>query len=241
MFESNKFRVLQRERRFSPFVRRSLEKKLGFPLKPKEPLAPYFRFLREMRPQIALEYPNMTNKERVALIAKNWESLTEKEKEKFAIDYKNEIIKFSKALANYNNALTADQKTMIKEKIEEIGKKKLILFYKKKARELNKPKKPTSSFLRFLHEQKDRQPNERYKDHIKRVSQRWMALSITKKRLYKTPPEEFENYKKAMLAWEATILAMEAERDENKILRREPEKYDENEYEDEEEKNFPSR
>lgn len=165
------------------------------------------------------------------MITERWKLLGAEEKQILSNEYRNDLLKYSEEIAIYNRTLTDDEKRIIRQKAVDISEHKLILSYRKRARELNKPKKPACSFLKFIHEQNDRQPDEHYKQYLKRKTTRWQQLSETEKKKYETAPEEKENYKwvvqwidewrsvdnlliicefyrKAMVAWEASIAQL---------------------------------
>lgn len=169
---------------------------------PKQPLPPYFRFMQQVRPSLKTEHPDLKPKEIIKAITERWKLLGTEEKEMLSKEYRDDLKTYSENIANYNRTLTADNKRIIEQKLADVSKQKLIKSrqkliktYQKKALELNKPKKPPSSFLRYFHAQTDRLPDEPYKEHMKRVSCRWQALSKNRKKKYETTSEEMENYK----------------------------------------------
>jgi len=67
--------------------------------------------------------------------------------------------------------------------------------------EIEKPIRPINSFQRYLKVQTDRQPKEVYRNFVRRVATRWLELAESEKEKYKTPVQDEENYKKALLKW----------------------------------------
>lgn len=176
-------------------ARKTLEKKLGFSLKPKKPLSPYFRFMEEVRPSVTAARPHIKPKDMYPVISTMWNSLDATAKEKYVIEYKNELLKYSDIIENYNRQLTEDQCRKIEENVSAANTRNLIKSYKERARELDKPKRPISSFVKYFHEQTDRKAGEQYKVYMKRMSLRWSRLKRNEKEKYKLTADELENYR----------------------------------------------
>lgn len=173
-----------------------MEEKLGLPAKPKKPIAPYFRFLNENRPSVVAKHPKLKSFEVNSILGKMWQSLDAADKQNFTKGYKTELIAYySNEYTKYKSNLSEDDKRKIKEMKLEIKKRRILAAQQRKFRKLDKPKKPISSFFRYLTTQKDRKPTDPYKDYIKLVTSRWNALSETEKDKYKTPAEEDAKYK----------------------------------------------
>lgn len=174
---------------------KSLEERLGLPAKPKRPPSPYFRYMSEMRSSVKAKNPKLKESEVVSLISKMWRSLDANKKEKFAQVSREDFIAYAEGMANYKNNLSAEDARKIKESKFEIKERKVVRLQKKKCQELGKPKKPTSSYVRFFTGQTDRRPKEQYRDFVKRVSAKWNALSDAEKAKYNLSQEEALNYK----------------------------------------------
>lgn len=184
-----------RQKGLSAFMRKSIDKCTGITSRPKPPIPPFVRFLNQVRASVKEQHPHLKPSELNTMISERWKSLEAAEKEILSKAYLHDRLKYAEDFANFNQTLTVDQKRLIDEKLAQIRDRNLIKSYKKRALELNKPKKPANRFLRFFHAQTDRQPDESYKDHMKRIASRWQTLSKTKKKKYATPTEELENYK----------------------------------------------
>lgn len=52
-------------------------------VKSKKSLTPYFKFMKEQRPVVAKQHPELSNKEMIIELAKRWKSLPLAEKDKF--------------------------------------------------------------------------------------------------------------------------------------------------------------
>lgn len=88
----------------------TIEEKLGLPTRPKRPLTPYFRFLKSIRPQMAVENPSKSAIELVQMISKKWETVDDRQKEKFAQEYRKDKEEYVKKHAIYDSKLTEVQK-----------------------------------------------------------------------------------------------------------------------------------
>lgn len=173
---------------------KSIEEKLGLPTKPKKPASPYFRFMKEIRPSVQTKNPKLKQFEIVGVVAKMWKSLDETKKEKYAKGYKEEMGAYMNVLAKYKNSLSEEEIQKIKDTRSDIKERKLVLEKKKKLRDLGKPRKPVHSYVRFMMQQTDRQPNELYNDFVKRVTLKWQSLSDADKEKYKITAEEKQAY-----------------------------------------------
>lgn len=175
---------------------KSIEEKLGLPAKPKRPVSPYFRFMNEVRPTLQTKNPKLKQTEIVAMIAKMWDSMDANKKAKYSQGFSEESAAYAEQAAKYRNNLSEEDVRKIKEVRFDQRARKSFLLQKKKCRDLGKPKKPISGFLRFLHKQpKDRQPKETHVDFIKRVSDKWHVLSDAEKAKYNLTAAEQANHK----------------------------------------------
>lgn len=125
-----------------------------------------------------------------------WQSLVAADREKFTKVYKADLIDYyTNEHTKCKSSLSNDDKRKIKEMKIEIKNRRILAAEERKLRKVGKPKKPLSSFFRYLAAQKDRTLNEPYRDYVKRVSTRWNSLSETEKEKYKTSAEEEAVYK----------------------------------------------
>lgn len=181
--------------KLSLHTRKTVEKAHGLPAKPIYPGSPYVCFVRYVLPYFMAEYPHLKASERIKIIAERWKALDDEEKEALSKTFQNDLVKYSAEVQEYNRTVTADERNMVEETSAKKQRSKLIKVYQKKASELNKPKRPPSSFLKFFHAQTDRRPRESYKDHMKRTAKRWNKLNKKQKQKYETSPLEMENWK----------------------------------------------
>lgn len=168
----------------------------GLPVKPKKPIPPYFRFANDNRPSVAAKHPKLQSSEINSILGKMWRSLDASDKENYIRAYKTDLINYySNEYVKYKSSLTDDDKRKIKETKTEIKKRRTLAEQQRKLRKLDKPKKPMSSFIRYLTTQNDRKLKEPYSEYVKRVTARWSALSETEKEKYQTPAKEEAAYR----------------------------------------------
>lgn len=165
---------------------KTIEEKLGIPPKPKKPLTPYFRFMKEIRPQISQEHPKILLPDVVRLVAKKWETVDEATKQKFSEEYKKDQIEYMERRAKYDLKLTDEQRAEIKAMKQEIVEAREKRATKKKTRDLGKPKKASSSFIHFMADQKTASPRgkETYREWQTKMSDAWTKLSDAQKEKY---------------------------------------------------------
>lgn len=108
---------------------KNVEEKVELPIKPKKPLTPYFRFLRENRPQFTKLNPKLAIPDVIRQLAKMWETTDEQIKTKYAADFKKDQIKYVEDRAKYDSKLTDEQKDeirMMKQEVIESKEKRAL-------------------------------------------------------------------------------------------------------------------
>lgn len=65
------------------------------PARPKKPLTPYFRFMRDIRPTIVASDPKLSANDLVKTMAIKWETVDEKQKKKYQEEYKQDQVNFN--------------------------------------------------------------------------------------------------------------------------------------------------
>lgn len=165
---------------------KTIEEKLGIPAKPKKPLTPYFRFMKEIRPKMAEEHPKAVLVDIVRMVAKKWETVDEATKQKFSDEYKKDQIDYMDKRATYDLKLTDEQKSEIKTMKQDIVQAREKRATKKKTRELGKPKKASSSFIHFLIDQKTATPRgkETYLEWQVKITNIWSKMTDAEKEKY---------------------------------------------------------
>lgn len=71
----------------------NVEERIGIPDKPRKPLTPYFRFMKEIRPSFVAKNPDLKQVDIIKGIAKIWnEEIDQKKKDKLQEDFKKEQV-----------------------------------------------------------------------------------------------------------------------------------------------------
>lgn len=112
-------------------VQPTLEEKLGLPPRPKRPLTPYFRFLKDNRPQIAKEHPSLSSIELMKMCAEKYKAIDNKTKVKYSEEYAKEQLDYAKRKFQYESKLTLDQKQTIQDAKEAVHEKRERINHKK--------------------------------------------------------------------------------------------------------------
>lgn len=139
--------------------------------------------------------PKLSYKDLRVTIAEKWKSMQADEKDVFSVSYKNDMDKYTREIHEYNSALTEDDIQRAQEELTKIEDKKQIKLIKERAQELNKPKRPSTPFFKFMHRKSDRQPGESSTGYVKRMTEKWHSLSETERSKYKITEKEEHNYR----------------------------------------------
>jgi len=216
---NNSFRILSltcrsqlQTRQNAPFIfhsaglKTSLEERIGLPPKPKKPLTPYFRFMQKMRSTVTSENPNAKAFEIVKIMANKWENLDEANKKKLQEEYKKDQISYLETRIKYDSKITDTQRNEIKQLKQKISDAKQKRAMRKRVKELGKPKKPSSAFLKFLVYERTATPqgsNQTYREWHKKTSEKWSRFSEAEKEPFiKDSKKELEAYRKSIAKWE---------------------------------------
>ncbi|XP_055386504.1 uncharacterized protein LOC129615367 [Condylostylus longicornis] len=193
-------------------LKTSLEEKIGLPPKPKKPLTPYFRFMKKMRDSVTAENPNAKAHEIVKILASKWENLDEINKKKLQEEYKKDQISYLETRTKYDSKVTDEQRGELKQLKQELADAKQKRAMRKRIKDLGKPKKPASAFLRFLKHERSatpQGPNQTYKEWHKKTVEKWARLSdVEKEPFVKESGKELEAYKKSIAKWEEKMIRL---------------------------------
>jgi len=142
--------------------------------------------------------------------------------------YNKELEQYKDSMKVYNQSLTIDQKNELfrvkYEQIEQRTKRKLKKVYLKKKinslyiiliilnsfqelKELGKPRKPLTAYLKFVTEEIKNHGNEPVQTYMVTVASKWKDLDETIKTKYvEAAAVENDNYKNALLKWENNMI-----------------------------------
>ncbi|XP_055709653.1 transcription factor A, mitochondrial [Phlebotomus papatasi] len=190
---------------------KTVEERVGLPPKPKKPLTPYFRYMQEVRPKMAAENSQLTMGELIRNIAKQWKTVDDSKKRKYEEEFRKDQAVYLQKRAQYESKLTDEQKENIQLMKETIAEAKEKKAFRKKLRELGKPKKPQSPFLRFLNEERLKKPqgNEPYREWLNTVSAKWMGLPEKAKDVFvQASHVEMQKYQEELAKWEKSMVKL---------------------------------
>lgn len=108
---------------------KTIEEKLGLPLRPKKPMTPFFRYLASVRSQLVGKNPKLSATQFASEISKKWPTVDESLKKKLTEEYLKDRTEYAKQLAAYESKLSEDQKRSIQTAKEdrEVDKEKRAL------------------------------------------------------------------------------------------------------------------
>ncbi|XP_075147557.1 mitochondrial transcription factor A isoform X2 [Haematobia irritans] len=190
----------------------TIEEKVGLPVRPKKPLTPYFRFMNEQRPKILASNPNMSIVDVVRQVSKKWETVDSSLKQRLQEEYKKEQQAYVEKRTKYESKVTDEQRHQIKELKQEQTEAKERRMMRKRIKELGRPKKPASAFIRFIAKERIRMPQtakQTFREWHQAATQRWSELPQADKDIYlQESRKDFETYRKDIAVWEEKMIRM---------------------------------
>ncbi|XP_060648955.1 LOW QUALITY PROTEIN: transcription factor A, mitochondrial [Drosophila nasuta] len=191
---------------------KSLEEQIGLPPRPKKPLTPYFRFMREMRPKLAAKDPNISTVQIVQELSRRWVDVDAKLKERLQAEYKKDQESYVEQRAKYDAKITDEQRAELKQMKQDISDAKERKQLRKRVKELGRPKKPASAFLRFVASERlntPQTPQQTYREWHQKATAKWSRLSDDEKAVYmQESRKELDHYKKAISIWEEKMIRL---------------------------------
>ncbi|XP_065371799.1 transcription factor A, mitochondrial isoform X2 [Calliphora vicina] len=194
------------------YVAKTLEEKAGLPPRPKKPLTPYFRFMKEQRPKIQAENPKISIVDIVRQVSKQWVTADASLKQRLQEEYKKEQQKYVETRTKYDAKITDEQRSQLKElKQEQIDAKERRMM-RKRIKELGRPKKPASAFLRFIAKERIATPQtekETFREWHQKATAKWGTLTDEQKNVYiMESRKELEKYKIEISLWEEKMIRL---------------------------------
>ncbi|XP_004530227.1 transcription factor A, mitochondrial isoform X2 [Ceratitis capitata] len=191
---------------------RTIEEKLGLPPRPKKPLTPYFRFMQDQRPKILAENPKYSTIDIVRVISKRWSNADEALKKRLQEDYKRDQQKFVEVRAKYEAKMTDEQRSELKQLKQDIQEAKDRRMMRKRIKELGRPKRPASAFLRFLIQERTNSPQttkQTYREWHQKCTEKWARLTDKEKEVFLIESrKDMESYKKEIAEWEEKMVRL---------------------------------
>lgn len=179
------------------------------PEKPKRPVNAYIRFAQSIRSTLHAQNPKASPTDISKLAAAQWQVLDPASKSKLEVEFKKEQAVWLQQNAKYLSQLTDQQKDEIRqaraEKIEEKTKRE----YRKKVKELGKPKRALNGFLLYCADNKPKSlGKEENKSQIKLMAQKWAQMSEAEKAPYNSrAAEALVKYREDVKQWEEKMIA----------------------------------
>ncbi|KAH8311766.1 hypothetical protein KR044_007974 [Drosophila immigrans] len=191
---------------------KTLEERIGLPPRPKKPLTPYFRFMREMRPKLLAKDPKIKTIHVVQELSRRWVDVDAKLKERLQAEYKKDQEAYVELRAKYDAKVTDEQRAEIKQMKQDISDAKERKQLRKRVKELGRPKKPASAFLRFVATERSNTPQtaqQTYRDWHQKATAKWTRLADDEKAVYlQESRKELDQYKKAISIWEEKMIRL---------------------------------
>lgn len=143
--------------------------------------------------------------------AKRWATHDESKKQSLNVLYQKDKEMFVQERARYENSLTEGQRDQLDEYKQDLLDSREKRAYKKKVREMEKPKKPASGFLRYLAERfaSGERGETAYRDFQRKIVEEWKMMSETRKKTYIDAFHvEMKDYKRELAKWELKMIRL---------------------------------
>jgi len=178
----------QKKSKASP-KRKEKSKKKKDPNAPKKAMTPYLAYLKERRPDLKKEQPNLKPTEFVTTMADEWKAFSSDKKQKYEKMANKDKERYQKEMANYKapeNSSSSDDESPKSKKGKGKGKKK--------EKDPNAPKRPMTPYFIYLGEQranaKKDNANAGVTQLAKILSEKWNNMSEAEKKPYKDKHEK---------------------------------------------------
>lgn len=165
---------------------KTVEERIGVPLRPKRPLVPFMRFYKEIRPGLVQQHPDGKMGVLAQLAASKWKEADQVTKDRHNADFRKDQEVFLKEIARYQNTLTDEQREKVKQMKLLISEKRKSREKRQKARELGKPKHPVPAFTQYLTEQTTKVDKTKvvFREFAVKMGEQWRAMSEAEKGRY---------------------------------------------------------
>lgn len=191
---------------------KTLEEQVGLPPRPKKPLTPYFRFMVDMRSKMLAEEPTIKTIEAVRSISRKWKTVDPNLKQRLEEEYKKEKQIYVEKRARYDAKITDYHRSEMKKLKDEKAKVKERKQLRQRVKDLGRPKRPASAFLRYINQQRiinPYLPPVTYREWYQTCIDRWGKLSPNEKEeFFKEAAVEFEKYRKDITMWEEKMVRL---------------------------------
>lgn len=181
------------------------------PEKPKRPVNAYIRFVQSIRSTLLAKNPKTSPTDISKLAAVQWQVLEPAAKLKLEEEFKQAQAVWLQQNAKYLSQLTDEQKDKIRHAREEKTEEKAKRQYRKKVKELGRPKRPLNGFFLFCAEHKPKNVNkDENRSQLKLLGEKWSQLSEAEKAPYNTRAAEgLVKYREEINKWEEKMIAQD--------------------------------
>lgn len=181
------------------------------PERPKRPINAYIRYVQSVRSGLHAKNPKATPMDIAKIAAAQWHELDPATKSKLEAEFKKEQAVWLQKNAKYLSQLTDEHKDELRQAREEKTEERAKREYRKKVKELGKPKRPLNGFFLFSAGFKQKNLNkEENRAQIKLMAQKWSQLSEAEKAPYNArAAEALVKYREDMKKWEEKMIAQD--------------------------------
>ncbi|XP_045476712.1 transcription factor A, mitochondrial [Harmonia axyridis] len=179
---------------------------IDLPEKPKKPVGPFFRFIKDHKPILLKDNPELKITDVIKKCAEDWKNSSVAIREKYDNEYKKEIEDFNKIFLDYSMRLTEEQREYLKQLSREKTASKKKRKLKQKLKELHKPKKPANAFFLYIMDQA-RTKGHTAAEEMKSIKGSWYLLDESEKKTYYDKATQLmDKYKEDLLKWEKSMI-----------------------------------
>jgi len=184
------------------------------PEKPKRPITTWLDFCATNRQTVRRAQPSLQNTEILRVLSEMWKRLSPTDKEKYEVRFRRRCQEYERDLEQWNASVSEAEKKsiLIAQKEKQLAKEKSGIVAKQKRQqkaleaELGKPKKPLTTYFRFVQEQRRLRDKSgvvvNSKQFLKDVGEKYRLLPPSElERLLKTYNAEKKSYDVALEAW----------------------------------------
>lgn len=155
--------------------------------------------MKDNRETVKKENPGMPIMEITKLMSKHWETVDDKTKAKYLADFKKDQIKYVEERAKYDSKVTDEQRQEMKQIKQDKLDAKERKAIKQRVKELGRPKRPASAFLRFIIHERVATPqsiSQTYRQWHAKATEKWSRMSDGDKEKYMLEArKDYETYK----------------------------------------------
>lgn len=155
--------------------------------------------MRDNRDIFRKQNPELSIMDITKMMSQKWETVEEKTKTRYMGEFRKEQIKYVEERAKYDSKITDEQRKEIQQLKQDKLDAKQRIAIKKRVKELGRPKRPTSAFLRFIIKERVSTPqsiSQTYREWHAKATEKWSRMPEGDKEVYILDArKEYETYK----------------------------------------------